>query len=420
MNDEFLLALRRDPPPRFAGELKRRLERQAWRRKRASILRTLFGVVLIGGVAMAALLLRERPDQAVGPAPGTQTVVRSPFGGAVKPAAPSSVESRITRDSATPAPPEATESATGDIPVAVITSPLPRSLMQALVGRLQKYGYFAQPRVAYMEEDEALRTLCGGNIDFVMVSRRISREERALCDKWGIGILEWKLGYQAVVLVAGPKAKPLSLTPRDVFLALAERIPDPARPNRLIDNPNVTWHDVDARFDEHEIDVINSTLSAAFLQMVVEPGCETFPWIRGLKSTDRPRYDDICRRLRTDDRYRSVDLRFLRYQMQARAPIVAFDYQTYVAKAEGRDPSLREQLPATMLDGPEPTLATMTDGTYPAARPVYVYAQRSHLDWNKAARKLADDLTDPAAVGPEGYLVRLGLVPLTARESRQP
>ncbi|HJY41300.1 MAG TPA: hypothetical protein VJ303_08690 [Steroidobacteraceae bacterium] len=184
MNDEFLHALRRDPPPRFANELKRRLDRQAWRRKRASILRTLFGVVLIGGVAMAALLLREHPGQAVGAAPGTQTVARSPFAGAVKQPAPSSVESPIVRDSATPSQPEATKSATGDIPVAVITSPLPRPLMQALVSRLQKYGYFAQPRVAYMEEDEALRTLCGGNIDFVMVSRSIAREERALCDKW--------------------------------------------------------------------------------------------------------------------------------------------------------------------------------------------------------------------------------------------
>jgi phosphate transport system substrate-binding protein len=423
MNDEFLVALRRDPPPRFASELKRRLDRQAWRRKRASILRTLFGVVLIGGVAMAALLLRERPEQAVGAAPVTQTVARSPFAGPVQPAALSSIDSRITQDSVTPSQPEATESATGDIPVAVITSALPRPLAQALVGRLQKYGYFAQPRIAYMEEDEALRTLCGGNIDFVMVSRRISPEEHALCDKWGIAIMEWKLGYQAVVLAAGPKAKPLSLTPRDVFLALAERIPDPADPMRLIDNPNVTWHDVDPRFDEREINVVDSALSAAFLQLIMEPGCETFPWIRSLKNTDRPRYNDICRGLRTDNRYRAFDLRFLQYRMQAEREsslVVALDYQTYAVKPEGLAPTIRDALPATALDGPAPTLATMADGTYSAARPVYAYAQRSHLDWNRAARKLADDLTDQDAVGPDGYLVRLGLVPLDTRESQRP
>lgn len=421
MNDEFLVALRRDPPPRFASELKRRLERQVWRRKRASILRTLFGVLLIGGVAMAALLLRERPEQAVGTAPVTQTVARSPFAGAVQPAALSSIESRITPDGATPSQPEATESATGDIPVAFITSPLPRPLAQALVGRLQKYGYFAQPRLAYMEDDEALRALCGGNIDFVMVSRRISREEHALCDKWGIAIMEWKLGYQAVVLAAGPKAKPLSLTPREVFLALAERIPDPADPKRLIDNPNVSWHDVDARFDERDINVVDSTLSAAFLQLIMEPGCETFPWIRSLKNTDRPRYNDICRGLRTDNRYRALDLRFMRYRLEVEPSlVVALDYSTYAEKPRGLEPTIGDELPATVLDGPAPTLATMADGTYSAARPVYVYAQRSHLDWNRAARKLADDLTDQDAVGPDGYLVRLGLVPLDTRESQRP
>lgn len=65
-----------------------------------------------------------------------------------------------------------------------------------------------------------------------------------------------------------------------------------------------------------------------------------------------------------------------------------------------------------MLEGPAPTLATLTDGTYPAARPVYVYAQKSHLDWNPAARTLAFELTNEDAVGPQGYLLRQGLVPL--------
>ena len=58
------------------------------------------------------------------------------------------------------------------------------------------------------------------------------------------------------MLTAGPTAEPAALTPREVFLALARRIPDPAEPSRLIDNPNVTWHDVDARFDYRNIDVL--------------------------------------------------------------------------------------------------------------------------------------------------------------------
>ncbi|HKR34406.1 MAG TPA: hypothetical protein VJT10_06180, partial [Steroidobacteraceae bacterium] len=74
MNDEFLHALRRDPPPRFASELKRRLDRQSVRSRRFSILRMMAGVLLIGGVAMgAALLFRDRQELSSKDVPIAQT-----------------------------------------------------------------------------------------------------------------------------------------------------------------------------------------------------------------------------------------------------------------------------------------------------------------------------------------------------------
>ena len=58
MNDEFLHALRRDPPPEFARELKRRLQRQsAQRNVRSPVVRALLAMLLIGGVAVAATWL---------------------------------------------------------------------------------------------------------------------------------------------------------------------------------------------------------------------------------------------------------------------------------------------------------------------------------------------------------------------------
>ena len=103
-----------------------------------------------------------------------------------------------------------------------------------------------------------------------MASRRIDDVELENCRKWGIDVVEWKLGYQAVVLTAGPAADPMALTPREVFLALARRIPDPSDPTRLIDNPKRTWHDVDPRFDYRNIDVLARSAStrAMFVQLV--------------------------------------------------------------------------------------------------------------------------------------------------------
>jgi phosphate transport system substrate-binding protein len=281
---------------------------------------------------------------------------------------------------------------------------LAQPLALALVGSLTKYGYFAHPRVAVSEGSGAFSSLCD-TIDFVIASRRISDAELALCQKWGIDIVEWKLGYQAVVLTAARASDPIALTARDAFLALAQRIPDPAEPLRLIDNPNVTWHDVDARFDHRSIEVLvpsDATTRAVFLELVTVPGCKTH-----LQGRQLALYYDVCTNLRSDDHFREVDLgNTFVTQVIAAEPnrLFVLDYAFYAAH--------RTELRGSMLEGPPPTLASLSDGTYPAARPVYVYAQKSHLDWNPAARTLAFELTNEDAVGPQGYLLRHGLVPL--------
>lgn len=368
-------------------------------------LASIVGVLLIGGVVIvAALSLRERP----GPSPETAPVARTiqnPFSGAAQPTRSANHAPRRASGRAAPPPPQATQGPTRDISVWIMVSPIPRPLAEGLVGRLPKYGYFAQPRVMNMEDDEALRALCG-NTDFAIVSRRMSTEERALCQKWGIEIDEWQLGYQAVVLAASIHATPLWLTPREIFLALAQRIPDPARAGQLIDNPNVTWRDVDRRFAATDIQIVlaDPTAELAFLQLVMEPGCDTFPWIRNLKTTSRPRYEDICHRLRSADAYRQTSLIFLEDKLQEDPScIVILGYPLYMKR--------RELLLSPMLYGAAPTPLSLANGTYPAARPVYVYAQREHLNWNLAARRMADELVSAEAVGPDGYLLRLGLIP---------
>jgi phosphate transport system substrate-binding protein len=415
MNDEFLHALRRDPPPEFARELKRRLQRvPARRRAWSSIVRTMLAMFLIGGVAMAAaLLLRDRAEPQRAEAPIADA-----------PAPPESA--RVAQPAAAPVPnrqaalptqsqPLAEQLPEKDIPVALLTSSLAKPLAQALVERLSKSNLVAHPRVGIDEADSAFRALCA-NTDFVMASRRIADTELALCRKWGIDVVEWHLGYQAVVLAAAPSTELPAMTPREVFLALARRIPDPAEPARLIDNPNLTWHDVDARFEYRNIDVLappDATTRELFVQLVMEAGCDTFPSIRSLKQSDWPLYNDVCHQLRDDGRYREVQLSNTLVTQQLWAQpnwLVILDYSYYAR--------YRSEL-RTMLDGRTPTLATLSDGTYPAARPVYVYAQGSHVNWSPGTRLLTLELTSEFAIGPWGYLPRHGLVPLDDLERRK-
>ena len=301
----------------------------------------------------------------------------------------------------------------GELASMVATSALARPIVEALADRLRMYGSYAVPQPTIMEEEDAFAGLCEG-IGFVFASRRIEQVERKRCTKFGTEILEWHIGYQAVVLTAGPTVEPAALTPREVFLALARRIPDPAEPARLIDNPNSTWHDVDARLDYRSIEVLapsDSGTRALLLELVMEPGCETYPWIRSLRQTDRRRFDDICHQMRSDGRYREVQLtqRLVTQQLLAEPNwLIVLNYSSY--------DTYRAQLLGTMLEGPVPTLGSLADGTYAAARPVYVYAQRRQFEWNRSADRLARSLTDEYIVR---YLASRGLVPVDEPERRK-
>jgi phosphate transport system substrate-binding protein len=408
MNDEFLHALRREPPPEFARELKRRLQRQpAPRINRSWAIRTLLAMFLIGGVAMAALLMRKEDGPPRDAAPVAQVVAPETPAPASEPAGAAQPEHQGARGARTASEPQPTEAAAEDPRSTFATSALARPIAQALVDSLRGFGP-STPRVSVMDENEAFLALCD-QIDFVMVSRRITEAELTRCWNQHIEVAEWKLGYQAVVLTAAPMADYAALRqPRDVFLALARRIPDPAEPSRLIDNPNMTWRDVDARFDSRSIDVLvptDATTRAAFARLVMEPGCATFRWIRELKQSNPQRFEDICHQLRSDERLHEVELRNLLITQQLWAEpnwLVVLDYSFYARR--------RADLLGTMLEGPAPTLATFTDGTYSAARPVYVYAKRARIVSSPVNRTLVYALSDGYSFGARGAMALSGLI----------
>ena len=285
----------------------------------------------------------------------------------------------------------------------MLTSALTQSMAQALAGQIGKRAPFVTPRVTVAEADAAFAALCNGT-DVVLTSRRILEAEFVRCQQARVEIAEWKLGYLAVVLTAGPTAERQALSPREVYLALARRIPDPAEPSRLIDNPNATWHDVDPRFDWRTIDVLapaDAAVRDVFARVVMEAGCETYPSIRELKQRNRRSYDDACHQLRSDGHYREAPPTSTLVTQQLWAEpnwLAVLGYSFYDAH--------RHELLGTMLTGAEPTLRSLEDGTYPAARPVYAYAARDRLR-NPVGIALAFELWG-------GYQWRSGLVPPAA------
>jgi hypothetical protein len=196
-----------------------------------------------------------------------------------------------------------------------------------------------------------------------------------------------RIGSEAVALARSPLYGALDLTRREVFLALAKWVPDPARPGAVRANANTTWRQIDPAAGPEPIEFLGPPLSSAagrsMIELLLEGGCNSYPWIAALRSSDPDRYARICRTVRTDAVY--TEVAWLNPSRVLSNPnaigIVAF--QTLV------DARLDEKLAVSRLDGVEPTLQSIESGSHPGSRGFYIYINRGRMAPNVALRLLA-------------------------------
>jgi len=84
----------------------------------------------------------------------------------------------------------------------------------------------------------------------------------------------------------------MSLSLRDIFLALAKDVPNPDGGNTLVANPYKTWKDVNAALPDRAIEVLGppptSGTRDAFAELAMEGGCKTFDWIKAVSMSRQP------------------------------------------------------------------------------------------------------------------------------------
>lgn len=197
-------------------------------------------------------------------------------------------------------------------------------------------------------------------------------------------ILESKLGYQALVLTSAPDSALVKLSASDVYLAVGRLIPDPADPLRLINNNNVTWDQVNSKLAYRPIAVFGPTRDAPlyllFETLLLDPGCNAQRALDELQVTAADRRANVLCSIRRDRLYSEVEQNAsLIPQTLWSDPhgFVLVDYAFYVDN--------QPQLGGSAFEGPEPSHATFADGTYPLARPIYLYADGTRLDRAAAA-----------------------------------
>lgn len=237
--------------------------------------------------------------------------------------------------------------------------------------------------------------------DIVNASRQIKRSEFEECQKNGVErIVEIQVGIDGITLVQAKNGPKMTLTPVDVYRAIA------ANP---YGSPNTakTWRDVNAALPAVPIVVYGPPASSgtrdAFAELILTRGCDAAPDTAALSKSDPDRYDDVCTKLRDDGAY-----------------VESGENDNLIVSKLGSNPNaigvlgysfLAENL-ATLngipMGGITPTYETISNFSYPGARPLFIYVKGDHLQAIKGLREYVNEWV--AAWNQDGPLAKRGLI----------
>ena len=281
-------------------------------------------------------------------------------------------------------------------------------------------GKFKTPKVESTGTGGGIKLFCNGigpqHPDVANASRRMNANELAMCQKNGVReVVEVKVGYDGIVLAQSKAGAALSITRREVYLALAKTVPDPANPNNLVPNPYTTWKDINPKLPAVKIEVLGppptSGTRDSFVELYMQSGCRTFAWLNNLRSQDEPRFKRACDTVREDGGYVEAGENDNLIVQKLTANPTAVGIFGYSFLEENLD-----KLKGAVVDGVLPSYETVSSGKYPASRPLFIYVKKQHVGVIPGIAEFVAEYTSDKALGEEGYLADKGLVPPLASE----
>lgn len=253
--------------------------------------------------------------------------------------------------------------------------------------------------------------------DFSDASRRIEKSEIKKCNENGVaGIVEIKIGYDGIVLANSTKGVKYSLTKEQIFLALAEKTPD-QKNGKLVENRYQKWSDIDANLPEINIAIYGPPSTSgtrdAFVELVMQDACDKMPAFKDAYPDAKIRKKK-CSVIRSDGKFieagENDNLIVQKLKNDAQA-LGIFGFSFLEENHEVIQPAL--------INNTLPSFNNIVSGAYPVSRPLFIYFKKEHLDLIPQMREFAKEIISKDTIGPDGYLLQKGLIPLTDSELKK-
>lgn len=304
-------------------------------------------------------------------------------------------------------------------------------------------GKHRTPRVESTGTGGGFKLFCAGigplHPDAANASRPIKQSERERCNRAGItNIIELKVGYDGIV-VAGSIASPrMRLSRRQLFLALAARVPD--ADGRLVPNPHKKWSDIDRSLPDRAIEVLGppptSGTRDAFVELAMEAGARSFDRLAQLRgaqddgqvrrllaamglgwdgaTSGKKMFQAIAHAIREDGAYIEAGENDNLIVQKLRANPSSLGIFGYSFLEQNAD-----LVHGSLIEGVEPEFEAIASGAYLISRPLFIYIKGEHLDLVPGLGSFVREYSSERAWGDEGYLSDRGLIPMPPAERRQ-
>jgi phosphate transport system substrate-binding protein len=297
--------------------------------------------------------------------------------------------------------------------------------------RFGKSTQFKTPKVESTGSGGGLKLFCQGVgvqfPDITNASRRIKASEVALCAENGVTeVVEVLVGYDGIVIGNSTQAEPISLTLKDIFLALAKEVPNPDGSETLVENPYQTWNQVNSALPNRKIEVLGppptSGTRDAFAELALEGGCKQIDWIANisrqsksasksgnaaLSSKLKNQFKSVCHTVREDGNFIEAGENDNLIVQKLNANPNALGIFGFSFLDQNSD-----TIQGAKIDSYEPTFDSIAEGSYPVSRPLYFYVKKAHIGVVPGITEYLAEFTSNKAFGEEGYLTEKGMIPL--------
>jgi len=279
--------------------------------------------------------------------------------------------------------------------------------------RFGKTTDFNTPKIEATGSGGGLKLFCSGigvqTPDITNSSRRIKVSEYQMCQGNGVtDVVEVLIGFDGIAVANSVNATQFDMGTKDLYLALANKVPNPSNPEELITNPYKQWSEINPTLPELDIEVLGppptSGTRDAFVELAMEGGCKQFDFIKNLPKDD---FKSVCHTMREDGAY-----------------VEAGENDNLIVQKLDANPdalgifgfSFLEQnsdiVQSSIIDGFTADFDAIADGDYSISRPLYFYVKAQHVGTVPGIAEYLEEFTSEQAWGEDGYLVDKGMIPL--------